>query len=307
MNKPIYSYSDWYDGKVYLETGAIIISKTEKAIKAQLGDFSEDTIKKIQSKQKEIFDTKCSAKLIEFKNVFRGRFKKSEAKELLLNREIEDNRKILFFNPISELRFKNRTFSFPTDDLVIMREYLNNQIIKGEKYYGFVHSPNFKFPYQRLTDNFVYVRVTFDYYNWLKEFWNRLKLKSDTKNSKENSKIQKPIKVESKSDRIKVKVIALICIYNNVHITRVNCDEIAAKYHYTEKTSGEGLFQDYQKFSTTNGRIKLAGESKVKCNNRIKLIEVASLHLKGKAKEHAIKDIQTLEKAIADYDWKSEK
>ena len=52
----------------------VIISKTEKAIKAQLDDFSEDTIKKIQSKQKEIFDTKCSAKLIEFKNLFKGIF-----------------------------------------------------------------------------------------------------------------------------------------------------------------------------------------------------------------------------------------
>jgi hypothetical protein len=303
MKKPIYSYSDWYKGKVYLETGAIIISKTEKAIKAQLDDFSEDTIKKIQSKQKEIFDTKCSAKLIEFKNVFKGRFKKSEAKELFLKHEIEDNRIILYLNPIQDLRFKNRSFIISKDDLFLMREYFYNQIIKGEKYYGFVHSPNFKIPYEKYTNDLVYTRVTFDYYNWLKEFRNRLNLKSDTKNSKENSKIQKPIKVESKSDRIKVKVIALICIYNGVHITRVNCDEIAAKYHYTEKTSGEGLFQDYQKFSTTNGRIKLASESKVKCNNRLKLIEVASMHLKGKAKEHAMSEIQILEKAISEHDW----
>jgi hypothetical protein len=47
----------------------------------------------------------------------------------------------------------------------------------------------------------------------------------------------------------------------------------------------------------------LAGESKVKCNNRLKLIEVASHHLKGKAKEHAVSEIQILEKAISEYDW----
>ena len=303
MNKPIYSYSDWYDGKVYLETGAIIISKTEKAIKAQLDDFSEDTIKKIQSKQKEIFDTKCSAKLIEFKNLFKGRFKKSEAKELFLKHEIEDNRIILYLNPIQDLHFKNRSFIISKDDLFLMREYFNNQIIKGEKYYGFVHSPNFKIPHEKYTSDLVYTRVTFDYYNWLKEFRNRLNLKSNTKNNEENSKIQKPIKVESQSDRIKVKVIALICIYNGLQITRVNCDEIASKYNYTKKTSGEGLFQDYQKFFNKRGRIMLGGESKAKCNNRLKLIEVATLHLKGKAKELAISEIQILEKAISEHDW----
>lgn len=121
MNKPIYSYSDWYERKVYLETGAIIIDKTEKPIKAHLSDFSQNDLKKIQLKQKKLFDAKCSEQLIEFKNIFKERFKSSEAKELLLNREIEDNRKILFFNPISELSFKNRIFSFPTDDLLMMR------------------------------------------------------------------------------------------------------------------------------------------------------------------------------------------
>lgn len=301
MNKPIYNYTDWYKGKVYLETGAIIIDKkVDKPTKAYLINFSKYTLKKIQSKQKDIFEAKSDDLLLKFKNQFKERFKKSEAKELLLKREIEDNRKILYLTPIQEIHFKNRTFTITKDDLLIMREFINNQIVKGEKYYGFVHSPNFKLQYEKLTHDLVYARVTFDYYNWLLNFQTSL-----NKSAANSNKIEPPIrkKADSKTDRIKVKVIALIYFYNEEPINRINCNEIAAKYNYRQKTSGEGLFHDYLKFNNINGRTKLAGESKVKCNNRLKLLEITITHLEGKAKENAKKDIQALEKAINEHSW----
>jgi hypothetical protein len=284
---------------VYLETSAIVKNKTDNPIKAHLIDFSAGNLKKIELKQKEIFDTKCSDKLSEFKNIFKERFNKSAAKELFLNREVEDNRKILYLTPIQNLHFKNRTFIISIDDLIEMREYFNTQIVKGETYYGFIHSPNFKFQHEKETNAFVYAKVTYDYYNWLIKFQANYKLKI---NRKENETLVSK-RNELKIDRIKVKVIALICIYNNIHITRLNCDEIAEKYHYTEKKSGEGLFQDYQKFNRFNARVKLLGESKIKCLNKLKLIENAINHLKGKAKENAKKDYEVLSNAIEDYEW----
>lgn len=300
MIKPTYNYTDWYEGKVYLETGAIDKNKTDNPIKAHLSDFSVNNLKKIQLKQKEIFDTKCSDKLIIFKKLFKERFKNSQAKELLLKREIEDNKKILYLIPIQELHFKNRSFTISKDDLTNMREYINTQIVKGEKYYGFVHSPNFKFQYKKVTDDLVYARVTFDYYKWL------IKFQDSQNKSMAISKMDKhPIrkKDDSKKGRINVKVIALIYFYNGRPINRINCDAIAAKFNYINKTSGEGLFQDYEKFSNNSNRIKLAGESRVKCNNRLKLIENTIIHLEGKAKENAKKDFQTLEKAIDENEW----
>ncbi len=297
MGKTTYNYTDWYQGRVYLETGAISINKTDSPIKAHLSDFSASSLKKIQSKQKEIFDTKCSNKLTKFKNIFTKRLKDSETKELLLKREIEDNKQILFFTPGRELLLKNRTSTFSKDDLLIIREYVNTQIVKGEKYYGFVHSPNFKFAYEKDTDDLVYARATFDYYNWL------LKLSEKNKSISISNKHNNLKQVNSKAEKIKVKVIALKYFYNNIAITRKNGMEIAAKYNYIESTSGEGLFQDYTKFRENNGRIKVNDESKIRCNNRLKLIGETINHLKGKAKEHAKKDYENLEKAIEKHIW----
>jgi hypothetical protein len=132
MNKPAFIYKDWYLGRVYLETCAIIFDKrSETPSKALLTDFSESTLKKIKLRQREIFDNKSAELLLKFKSIFKERYKKSEAKELLLKREVEDNRKILFLIPIQELHFKNRSFTLSKDDLLVMRDFINNQIVKG--------------------------------------------------------------------------------------------------------------------------------------------------------------------------------
>jgi hypothetical protein len=142
--------------------------------------------------------------------------------------------------------------------------------------------------------------VTFDYYKWLLKFQSsRNKSKADSKTNQ--MAIQK--KGGSNTDRIKVKVIALIYVYNSEPINRNNCSEIAAKYHYHKKMSGEGLFQDYLKFHINRGRTKLNGDTKVRCINRLKLIEIAISHLKGKAKENAERDYQILEKSIDEHEW----
>jgi hypothetical protein len=301
MNKPKYTYKDWFDGKVYLQTGAIMIDKNvDKPMKAHLNDFSKNSLQKIQLKQKKIFDTKSADLFLKFKNLFKERYKKSEAKELLLKREIEDNRKILYLTPIQDFHFKNRSFTITKDDLIVMREFINNRIIKGEKNYDFVHSPNFKLQYEKITNDLVYARVTFDYYNWLIKFQTFL-YKSKANSNKKNSPNAK--KTELKTEKIKVKVIALIYFYNGEPINRVNCSEIAAKYYYLSKKSGDGLYQDYLKFSNTIRRVKLGGESRTKCIYKLKLIENAIDHLAGKAQENAKKEHQILEKAINEHEW----
>lgn len=302
MNKAIYNYTDWYEGRVYLNTCAIIIpkNKNDKPTAAVLTDFSPRHRKMIEIKQKEIFNAKSINQLKKFKDTFNERFKNSKAKDLFLKQEIEDNRKMLYLTPIQDLSFKNRNFQINKSDLLIIREYINNQLVKGEEYHGFVHSPNFKFQYEKFTNDLVYARVTFDYYNWLIKFSkSRIKSEDNSKN-----KIKKSIPNEDlKTEKLSVKVIALICFYNNLQITRDNCDEIAAKYGYTAKTSGEGLYQDYSKFVENMYRTKIANESKVKCINRLKLIEDTIKHLDDTKKGDAEKDYKILEKAINEHDW----
>lgn len=89
--------------------------------------------------------------------------------------------------------------------------------------------------------------------------------------------------------------------YNGIPINRNNCKEIAVKYGYNSKNSGEGLFHDYTKYSKNANRIGIDDESRRKNETKLNfLIKVVTL-LKGKAKKHAKEDLAKLEKAIFDY------
>ena len=100
---------------------------------------------------------------------------------------------------------------------------------------------------------------------------------------------------ENKSSRLKVKQIALIYVYNEIQITRDNAIEIATKYGYTSKTSGEGLFQDYTNFSSlANRKGRPFPFTSKKLQNKIKLFESIIEQLTDKAKQKAIDEIKTL-------------
>jgi hypothetical protein len=300
MKKSLFNYSDWFTGKVYLETCASVIPKKILAAPTKVNStqFSTYNFKKIQSKQKEIFNKSSTDLLKKFKKTFNERYKKSATKVLFLKREIDDNRKILFKKPIQDIKFLNRNFSISAIDIESMRDFIETQIIKGDEYFGFVHSPKFKYPNEKFTNDVVYAKVTFHYYNWLMKFYNNLKRSLTVVKETKNEIIDK------KKVRVNVKVIALIYFYNGNQINRKNCQEIASLYGYNEINSGEGLFQDYTKFIKIIYRTKTNDESKVKCNYRLGLIKIAISHLKGKEKENAEKDYKILENAIDYHDWR---
>ncbi len=299
MKKSLFNYSDWYSGKVYLDTCALEIPKnrTEVPIKVSIADLSDYNLKKIQSKQKEIFNKSFKDLFEKFKNTFNERYQKSKAKVLFLNREIKDNRKILFATPIKDVVFFNRKFSISADDIENMRDFIENQMIKGDEYFGFVHSPKFKYPYEKFTNDFVYAAATFHYYNWLMKFYTNLKQSLVVETEK------KKVIIDETKSRVKVKVIALIYFYNGDPINRKNCNDIASKYKYDSPSSGEGLYQDYIKFSENSYRTKICGESKVKCTNKLKLIEIVITHLNGTPKNDALKDFKNLENEMATHEW----
>ena len=100
---------------------------------------------------------------------------------------------------------------------------------------------------------------------------------------------------ETKTDILKVPQIALIHVYEGIQITRENAGKIAAKYGYTSKTSGEGLFQDYTKYiSTANRKGKPTDYTLKKLNNKIELFESVVNHLSNNNKQRAIDEINTL-------------
>lgn len=94
------------------------------------------------------------------------------------------------------------------------------------------------------------------------------------------------VEVPAVSDKLTVKQIALIHVYDGKQITRENASEIAANYGYTSKTSGEGLFQDYIFFCDRgNRRSKPTPCSQKKFSNKIELLESVSKYLSDKGQQ----------------------
>jgi hypothetical protein len=104
-----------------------------------------------------------------------------------------------------------------------------------------------------------------------------------------------PQQTETKTDKLKVNQIALIHVYEGLQITRENAGEIAAKYGYTAKNSGEGLFQDYTNYcSTANRKGKPTPCTPKKLKNKIELFESVVNHLSENNKQIAIDEIKIL-------------
>ena len=91
-----------------------------------------------------------------------------------------------------------------------------------------------------------------------------------------------------------MKVIALVYYYNGQYITRDNAQSIANNYGYNAKTSGEGLYHDFTYYADNTNR-KASGETKIKCNNRIKYQNrVIELLSNEEAKSKAITELNLL-------------
>lgn len=99
----------------------------------------------------------------------------------------------------------------------------------------------------------------------------------------------------TKTDKLKVNQIALIHVYEGLQITRENAGEIAAKYGYTAKNSGEGLFQDYTNYcSTANRKGRPTPCTLKRLKNKIVLFESVVSHLSDNNKQRAIDEINIL-------------
>jgi hypothetical protein len=285
MKSKKYTYKDWWEGIVHLETCAIQHPKNASiGERVKLDDFLPKDRIKIEAKQKEMFETNCEKLFQDYKSEFEDRYNNSEVKARYLEIELLDLEHL--FNGKSEngIAFHNRDFSINNIDLFEMRRFSKTHIERGKKEYSFVHSPNYKYSIKNKVPSEEYIYAHWKYWKWLFGFATEIK--------KVNTKRKGAIK-----PKLSVPVIALINIYSNIRITRENADEIARNYGYTSKKSGEGLFQDYTKYLKKTDRIGLS-ESKIKSKTKLRHIKEAIKHLKGKNKMMAQEESKKLENAI---------
>lgn len=176
-----YNYNDWWSGKVALETCTLFLKPDEHATVCQWKDFGITERKRIKEKQEEIFINSVNDLLENWKITFYNKYVKSECPEILIERELDYFKSIIFYDTASipfngphfiMKRNEGNSLIFEPFEFVTIRNYIDDIIIGGqENEYNFIHSPNF--PNQRKDLNApaqVYAKALWEYLNWLTTF-----------------------------------------------------------------------------------------------------------------------------------------
>lgn len=94
--------------------------------------------------------------------------------------------------------------------------------------------------------------------------------------------------------------VALIYAYKGIPVTRENGQELAMKYGFHAKTSGEKLYQLFNSCYKTSLRTRSL-ETRKRTKNKIKRIEKILSYLKEHEKAKASDEIQILKNKVEDY------
>lgn len=152
MGKNIYTYENWLSGKICPNHNPIII-KDDNEINhkniPQWSKFSKSVLKKIRTKQQEIFNQEVKTISQKFINTFEKRYNKSKEKNRLKTKDLRKMEEILFDLIPSEFEFtipKQSDIPFKSKDLIDLQKYIEKYYIIGEKHvFDFIHSPNCEF------------------------------------------------------------------------------------------------------------------------------------------------------------------
>lgn len=167
----LYTYKDWFDGKVTLQTTSWTFTATDKPVVVSWDNFAQNDIEKIQKKQEELFFERAALLLKTFQSTFRNGYKKSKMKDSYLEAEIQQCEDIMYAD-IPQVEFvtlNHWDFPLNTNDLLDMQRHVKRSILKGvEDGYDFIHSPNNKYQIQNKHNSFVYAQAIWEYCEWLK-------------------------------------------------------------------------------------------------------------------------------------------
>jgi len=120
----------------------------------------------------------------------------------------------------------------------------------------------------------------------------RLKFENDTGINLSEKEI-----TSSRTKGLKMSQIALLYSYKEERITRGNCDEIANAYGFPSKTSGQKLYQQFNKYSRATDR-KGDGGTKRKNKYKLELIESIIDLLPDDEQEKAKDEIKILKNIL---------
>jgi hypothetical protein len=285
---------NWFTGGFYLNTCAVYLpsDKDKMPIGVDRNQLDKKELNSINAIQKELFEIEVTKKVQFWQKIFSENYQRSKLREKYLSDEILDFHFILLGEAdrnyhieayeleqdnLVSIHLNNSVLDFPRNDLLKIRKYIFHHQKKGlTKTFNFIHSPNFEYAICKNKElPQVYAEAAWNYFEFLNNF---------KSNSEKTSQI--------KSNFI-INELALIHAYNQVPITRKNCDKIAQENGFT---SGQKLYQRYTWYtSPANRKGKPHPFSIKKLENKVGLIKAVLEYLKEEAKKRASDEITILE------------
>lgn len=173
-DSPLYTYNDWWTGKVHLLWSPCAFEKDEPAVPGVDWDrFLKADVPKIRNKQRLLYKSQVNELTSEWKKDFSKRYKQSELKHILLQRELQTFYDAMFRPyPDQELvHVGPKRLLFRSHDLGNIQRWIESIIINGDdiNYHG-VHSPNCRFKDWRKKPDDIYANSCWIYYKWLQTF-----------------------------------------------------------------------------------------------------------------------------------------
>ncbi len=282
-----YTYKDWWEGKICLNTCRIVVEKGVKSIPVVSPSiFLKEDFLKIKQKQKELFFKGKNLILKKLNRNIKNRYKNSKLKNDFLVSSINRCKEILFGKIISKEKFtllEKWSQSFDSKELIKIHQYATEILLNGRKNnFNFIHSPNCSLQDKDLIPAPLYAQAIYEHYNWLKTLINGGAKKLAPKN---------------KNYSAKEIAIAYFCL-GSPSITKENAGQIL-KTH-SNYTSAENLIQN--KISKTS-QINTLTKNHAADTKHLKSLEKAKLLINSVKSSKVIVDIDAI---IADFKAKQD-
>lgn len=179
MGKSQYSYTDWWNGNVYLSSCGSV-SNPDEVLPPQVNieEFDKKSQNLIKSKQRELFEQMLTDIVEKYKQEISLRYNNSKYKNTFLEQKLNELQDIITFKQ----KFKPLNLLNEYDNLRWASDYYKQKFVEGNPIQepDFMNSPNFKFaqpvPFQVRAHSWDLLR------DWLLELYDHLI----------NAKLEKP-------------------------------------------------------------------------------------------------------------------
>lgn len=170
----MHTYNDWWTGKVHLLWSTCVFAKDQPVVPGIDWDrFRKADVSKIRNKQRLLYKSQVKELTEQWKKDFTQRYKRSQLKHILLQRELQTLYDVMFrpYPDGERVQIGPKRLMFQSQDLGNIQRWIASIIVNGDKSsYDGVHSPKCAYKDWRKKPDDVYANACWVHYKWLQTF-----------------------------------------------------------------------------------------------------------------------------------------